>query len=289
MKAENIVTLPPVTGLDSLVSRYPFIMCDLWGVLHDGSFAFPKAVEALAAARKAGAHVILVSNSPQRVSVVEDRLRSLTVDSNAYDALVTSGELAREYLVRHFEKRIFFHLGPSSDRQTIESVSLTETRQIEKADVIVATGLAFQSVQDHGPLLESAAKREIPLLCANPDRIVRHAGQLAVCAGAVADLYESLGGQVIWLGKPAPPPFETCFRLFETLSGKLVEPAQVLMIGDGLVTDIPGAENMGTGSLLIESGVHHHEINSEGLIQVMERYNVRPDYRADHLCWHAEQ
>ncbi len=281
------MTLPPLAGLGDLVNDYPYLMCDLWGVLHNGLFAFPEAVSALSDARKEGAKVIFVSNSPQREWVVREILQSLSVGPDVFDGLVTSGELARTYMIDNFKNQIFFHLGPGSDRRTIESVPLRETAEPEAADVILATGLIYQNVDDHGPFLQNAAARKIPMLCANPDRLVYHAGELAVCAGAVADLYEAMGGPVIWLGKPAPPPYEACLRLFSVMAGKSVRSDQVLMIGDGLVTDIPGAIKCGVKSLFVQSGVHSHEIEEDGLCAVIKRYGVRPDYRTGHLSWNG--
>lgn len=279
--------LPPPVTLDSLVNDYPYLMCDLWGVLHDGLKAFPDAVAALSAARRHGARVIFVSNSPQRERVVRALLQRLSVGSDAFDGLITSGELARSYMVENFKKQAFFHLGPHLDRRTIEDVPLHEVAHPEAADVILATGLAFQTVNAHEPFLQKAAARNIPMLCANPDRLVYHAGAFAICAGAIADLYEVMGGPVVWLGKPASPPYEACLRQFSALTGQDVRPGQMLMIGDSLVTDVSGAIEAGAKSLFIESGIHRHEIDEEGLCAVMGRYGVQPDYRSSHLSWGA--
>jgi len=267
------------------VERYRFLICDVWGVLHDGGEAYAPAVEALVHARATGCRVVALSNSPKRAVQVRAQLAEKGVEADALDHVLTSGELTRRHLERHYAGERFFHLGPIRDRATVEGVPLHETDNIETADVIVATGLVHGSVEAHDELLAKAAARGVDFLCANPDRVVRLGAVRELCAGVLADRYVSLGGNVIWLGKPAELPYRACRRLFAALSGKAVSDETVLAIGDGLATDIVGAVGAGFATLLIEDGVHREELAAEQLEKIFERYGTMPTYRMQRLVW----
>lgn len=275
----------PLTGLADIAANYPYVICDLWGVLHNGVEAFAEARDALVRFREDGGFAALVSNSPRLSRLVARQIAGLGIGSSAYDALITSGDLTRRKLERDCAGKRFFHLGPRKDRDTVEGLPLDEVDAPDEADVLVATGLIFDTAEEHEDLLRPAAERGIPFFCANPDRIVQHGRRLELCAGAVADRYEALGGPVAWLGKPAPPPYEACRRLFARHAGEPVADDRILMIGDSLPTDITGARREGFASLFVETGIHAGELDEHDGGRLFRHFGVTPDYRLDRLRW----
>ncbi|GAB4131919.1 MAG: TIGR01459 family HAD-type hydrolase [Rhodothalassiaceae bacterium] len=273
--------------LSALVAKRPLVLCDLWGVLHDGREAFPEAVAALEAARRTGCDVVLISNSPERDDIVEGKLARLGIRRGlSHDGLITSGTLGRNLLARDFAGKRIFLLGPQEDAPTLEGLKIARAEAPDDADVLFATGLLFEKAEDHQAMLSEPARRGIPMICANPDRIVRHAGRMEICAGAVADLYESLGGRVLWMGKPAAVPFETARRDHAARRGSFPDWRDMLMIGDSLATDIRGANALGIPSLLILSGIHRDALDAgEPLADLCARHRATPDHVADRLFW----
>ncbi|GAK34232.1 ribonucleotide monophosphatase NagD [alpha proteobacterium Q-1] len=279
------MSVPVLPGLSALVADHPYIICDIWGVLHDGEVAFPLAVDALCRARAAGAMVVLVTNSPRPAQRVAAQLSAFGIDQTAYDGLITSGELTRHHLQAHFTGQRFFHIGPDEDRDTLAGLDLVEGADSDDADVLVATGLFGPDLDAHAALIAPAARKGVPMLCANPDRVVRDGGKIFICAGAVADVYEDMGGAVRWLGKPAPPPYEACHKIFSAKAGQSVTPDQQLIIGDGLATDITGALGQSIKAILIESGIHHDDLRAHGLDHLIGQHRAAPDYRMHSLAW----
>jgi len=277
----------PCSGLASLLERYRYIVCDIWGVLHDGGAILPDSAHALEKARASGARVIALSNSPKRANQVRDQLAEKGLTAAALDAVITSGELTREHLERHWAGRRFYHLGPDRDRMTVTDLPLTQTGTVESADVLVATGLVADSIETHESLLRRAVAHGLVFLCANPDRLVRLESGREFCAGLLADSYAALGGHVEWMGKPAAAPYRACRRRFAAWAGAEVGNNEILAIGDGLATDILGAERAGLAALFIEDGLHRDEIAEHGFEAVLARYGAAPAYRMARLAWTA--
>ncbi|MFQ5348029.1 MAG: TIGR01459 family HAD-type hydrolase [Rhodothalassiaceae bacterium] len=272
-------------GLAALAGRYRCLICDLWGVLYDGRRAFPEALEALRRFRATGGHVVILSNAPRPSSTVGPAIARRGIEARVIDGLITSGDLVRDMVCRNFSGARAWHLGPAADSDTLAGLPLEFLGAPAEADVILATGLAVPEMEAHRALLLPAAQRRVPLLCANPDRIVIHGGREEICAGAVADLYADLGGPVHWLGKPAPPAYEACRRFFAEKAGEAVPDSAILVIGDSLVTDIAGARREGLDSLFIESGIHEADIMARGRDAVEAAHRVVPDYRLPKLVW----
>ncbi len=274
-----------IAGLGALAGRFRYLVCDLWGVLYDGRRAFPEALEALARFRRGGGIVVILSNAPRPATTVGPAIARRGIDEKVIDGLITSGDLSRDFARRRFAGGRAFHLGPRDDEDTLEGLPLEFVAVPEAADVIIATGLLAPSAEAHAPLLAPAAGKGVPLLCANPDRVVIHGGREEICAGAVADLYEALGGPVHWLGKPAPPAYAACRKFFAERTGAPVADDDILVVGDSLVTDIAGARREGLHSLLIQSGIHAAEFAADGHEAVEERHGLVPDYRLTRLVW----
>ena len=286
MQGRKHVSIPPPKhGLSPLIRRYRFLLCDVWGVLHDGGTAFAAAVAALERARQAGCRVIALSNSPKRASIVYAQLSGKGVGAQALDAVITSGELTRAHLEEAWAGSSVFHLGPAEDRDTLADLPLRETDDIERTDILVATGLRYAEPKDHDKLLARAAARGLDFLCANPDRVVRLGERREPCAGVLADRYATLGGHVLWMGKPDPRPYRACRKLFAELAGGDVPADSMLAIGDGLATDIAGGNKAGLSTLLIEQGLHREELASDTHDAVFERYGATPTYRMPRLVW----
>ena len=236
-------------SLEGLSEPYSTILCDIWGVIHDGARLFPGAAERLAQWKRAGKTIVLVTNAPRPASSVQAGLDRLGLPRDAYDAITSSGEAGIAALID--PPREVGFLGTADDRADL----IAHGVMIGDGDVreVACTGLDERraSVSDHVEQLERWAARDILLHCLNPDREVIHCGVREACAGALADLYEGLGGRVAWYGKPHAPIYAHALRL----AGD-PPPGRVLAIGDGLVTDMIGAARFGVDALFISHGLH---------------------------------
>lgn len=235
--------------LQSLAAPYSTILCDIWGVIHDGGRLLPGAVERLSAWKAEGKTIILVTNAPRPASTVQAGLDALGLPRAAYDAVTSSGEAGIAALVDP-PRRVGF-LGTRDDRADLvaNGVVLADRDFSE----LVCTGLDEwrPSPDDYAADLEAWAARDVLLHCLNPDREVIHCGVREACAGALADRYEALGGRVAWYGKPHAP-------IYAHALGLAGNPAlsDVLAIGDGPVTDMLGAARLGINAIFISHGIH---------------------------------
>ena len=251
----DAVGVQPIIGLQEWQSHVDLIICDLWGVVHDGISKHDAAEKALLQARQAGITTVFLSNAPRPRDYVRDFLRSIGVSRDLLDFVVTSGGLARDAVREQYQGARLYHLGPKSDGNTVEGLDVQLVEVPEKADVILATGLMFERVEDHRNLLQNAARKKIPFLCANPDRVVHVGDKLLLCAGTIADIYAELGGPVIWHGKPTAESLLACLPA-ASLDAKELPLERIAMIGDSLQTDIAGAKAAGVRSILVGGGIH---------------------------------
>ncbi|WP_210493880.1 TIGR01459 family HAD-type hydrolase [Microvirga antarctica] len=254
--------IPPVfDSAAAILSRYDVIFCDVWGVLHDGVVAHPKAADALSAFRRNGGRVVLISNAPSRGAEVEALLDAKRISRSAWDAIVTSGDLTR-FRIEETGIRRVFHIGTPRAEHVFEGLDV-ELVDLETADAVVATELMdyySEAPEDYRPLLEAAAARRLPFICGNPDLVVHVGEDLLPCAGALAVIFEELGGEVYWAGKPYAPVYERARQLAGGLGGDNPALSRILAIGDALRTDIAGAMAFGIDALLIAGGIHRDEI-----------------------------
>jgi len=256
------MSLTILSGVADVASRYDVFICDLWGVVHDGERLYPGVADCLQRLRARDARIAFLSNAPRPAPVVARDLVKIGVTDGMADVLVTSGDATHEALSRRDDAwhaalgRRFFHLGPPRCQPTIEDIG--EEVGLDAAEFIVCTGLfddESEQPEDYRDLLAPAAARGLPLICANPDRIVMRGERMLPCAGAVADLYAELGGPVRHHGKPYPSVYE---RVFERL--QVADRSRAVMIGDSFHTDIEGARNVGLDSIWIAGGVHADEV-----------------------------
>jgi HAD superfamily hydrolase (TIGR01459 family) len=244
------------------------ILCDVWGVVHNGRAAYPAALDALLQARAGGVPVVLLSNTPRpRPPILRQLQRFGVIEGRHFDALVTAGDAAQAALRALPPTAKFFHIGVPRDQPLFDGVSLAEAADLAAADVLVVTGLydeERESVEDYRALLTPAAARGVPFLCANPDLVVHRGEQVLVCAGALAAFYETLGGPVRYFGKPHPAVYDLAMAALAGQVGRVLAAKEVLAIGDGLATDIAGAAAYGLPSLLIKDGIHRDELPDNG-------------------------
>jgi HAD superfamily hydrolase (TIGR01459 family) len=260
--AQRAYRVPPILGnAGDVLSRYDVLFCDVWGVVHNGLTAFTGACAALQWFRRDGGTVILVSNAPVPKQRVADMLASRHVPRDAWDEIVSSGDIALTHLAeRGFSK--LHCIGPKERDQALFKALKAQSVALDEAEAIICTGLTDdrnETPEDYRPLLERALLRNIPFVCANPDLIVDVGGTILYCAGAIADIYQHMGGAVYWAGKPHLSAYETAHRKAEALRDTNVPRSKTLVIGDAIRTDLKGAENYGCDALFVASGIHKHE------------------------------
>ncbi len=255
--AHRILTLGEITdGFDVILS-------DVWGVLHNGVSAFPDAAVALREARKAGKTVVLITNSPRPAPGVIAQLRVLGVPDEAYDRIITSGDVTRG-LIAEGPKKVFL-LGPERDMPLLEGLDVECVGEAE-TESVVCTGFfddETETPEDYTEMLKGFIARKVPMICANPDLVVERGERIIPCAGAMAAYYEQLGGEVRIAGKPHAPIYEACLAAAREVRGAFAK-GRVLAIGDGMPTDVKGAIASGLNLLYISGGIHAAEYTLNG-------------------------
>ena len=247
-------------GLCEIADSYDALLCDVWGVLHDGRSAHGSAVDALQRFRRLRGPVILLSNAPRPARDLVVQFERLGIAEDSYDAILTSGMLARDDLARRAagKEMKLLHIGPDRDRGIFADLSIVCV-EANRAELVLCTGLFdddHETPDDYRDLLSDAKRRGLVLLCANPDNVVQRGGVLIYCAGALARLYESMGGTSIYYGKPYAPIYAAAIELARSRH----EVGRALAIGDGLETDIRGANAAGVDALFIADGIHGENI-----------------------------
>jgi HAD superfamily hydrolase (TIGR01459 family) len=249
-----------------LVADTDVILSDIWGVIHDGLTGFPSACQALRKFREQGGTVILITNAPRPADSVQEQLRGMNIADETYDAIVSSGDLTRNYVASHVRQSLF-QIGPGRDSPVFNGLDV-QFAPLERADYIVCTGLfddETETAEDYRAMLTQALERKLTLICANPDMIVERGHRMIPCAGAVAELYRELGGDVIFYGKPHRPIYDRALELATLKRGKPTPASRILAIGDSVRTDLTGANTMGLNCLFVTRGIHAEEF--EGLFK----------------------
>jgi HAD superfamily hydrolase (TIGR01459 family) len=264
---------PMIAGLASIASRYDLILCDVWGVVHNGVAAFPEAVAALERVRMQGATVILISNAPRPGAVIRKQLDGLRVPhGGAYDTIIASGDVTREELAKRPGVRLY-HLGPERDHPNYDGLDL-KLVALEEAELVVCTGLFDDNKEtpdDYRDMLARIRERGLPMICANPDIVVERGDRLIWCAGALAERYAALGGEVVYAGKPYASVYQSALAQAARIRGSAVGRERVLAIGDGVRTDLLGAVAQGFDTLFVFGGIHAVEVLDERGELVAER------------------
>jgi HAD superfamily hydrolase (TIGR01459 family) len=248
-----------LSGLSEIAQHYDVLLCDVWGVIHNGRDSFPAACAALERFAAERGPVILISNSPRPASDVALQLDSLKVPRTAWTAFVTSGDATRA-LLKERAPGPAWRIGPERDNVLYEGLGL-EFAGPEEAAFIACTGPFnddWETPEDYRETLGLAAGRGLTMICANPDRVVHRGERLVYCGGALADLYSALGGEVIMAGKPYRAIYDLCLQDAERLLGRA--DGRALAIGDGLPTDVKGAQDHGLDCLFVAGGIHGEEL-----------------------------
>jgi HAD superfamily hydrolase (TIGR01459 family) len=270
------MTPPIIASAGPLLARYDALFCDVWGVLHNGRTAYAEAGEALARLRAGGATVVLVSNAPVPADGVERVLERTGVRRDAWDAIVSSGDIALAHIAEQGYERLH-RVGPAKRDSRLFQRLPGPPAALHEADAIVCTGLvddANEQVESYRPLIEQGVSRRLPFVCANPDLVVDVGDTRYLCAGSIAAEYERCGGPVFWAGKPHPSAYAAALRRATQLRGAEPERARILAIGDALRTDLAAAQRMGIDALFIASGIHNDAIMVAGSIDAAKLASV---------------
>ena len=243
---------------DTLDPKYRLILCDIWGVVHDGVNLYPNAAGRLRQWRDEGRCVVLITNAPRTAEAVEQQLKRLGLPRECWDAIATSGEAGIEAL-NALGRPVGF-VGTAGDREILEGRGV-EIAEDDKFTDLACTGLeeARPHVDDYRADLERWVDRDVEMHCLNPDRVVVRGGVPEPCAGAIAEVYQGLGGRVTWYGKPHPVIYAHALH-------RAGDPPkdEVLAIGDALLTDALGAALMGFAFIFVAGGIHAGEPFPEG-------------------------
>ena len=285
--------MPPLLPhFSEIAPNYDVILSDVWGVVHNGVEAFPAACDALMRARARGTAVVFITNAPRPNEAVGRMLDRLHVPRETYDAMASSGDVTRA-VIKARRGQSLCHIGPERDHSVFAGLDVTfET--LERADYVVCTGPYDDEVEgpeDYRDRLETMLKRNLFMVCGNPDVVVERGDKLVYCAGAIADLYQTMGGEVLYAGKPYKPIYDMALDLAKKARGRDVPASRVLAIGDSVRTDLKGARTMGIDFLFITSGIHAEEVggretpNVNALANVFAAAGDRPKAVMRHLAW----
>ncbi|WP_319531081.1 TIGR01459 family HAD-type hydrolase [uncultured Cohaesibacter sp.] len=246
-----------ISGLSAIAPNYKGALCDIWGVLHNGVAYFDDAAVALQNFRKQSGPVILVTNAPRPNGPIKAQLERLGVPSDSYDDVVTSGDVTRSALIATGKTKLL-HLGPERDLSLYDDLDVVLVGE-EEAEMVCCTGLLNEfeeTPDDYDDILQSIARRNLPFICANPDRVVQKGERMFFCAGALSDRFEAFGGETTLVGKPQAPIYEASLAALDAANGSPLDKSDVLIIGDSLPTDMRGGHYQKIDSLFITSGIH---------------------------------
>ena len=264
-------------GFSSIVDDYQLFYVDLWGVVHNGVSLHEEAIKTLNEITRKKKDYILLTNAPRPNHSVKSFLEKLGMEKEIRDHVYTSGEAALNYLRKHFLEKTFFHVGPPRDFDLFTDFKKNKSENIENSDYILCTGLFDNHDKDlkyYKSLFENNLKKK--MICTNPDLIVDRGSNRELCAGSVAMVFEKMGGEVVYFGKPYPEVYN---QSFDNKNKK------ILSIGDNFNTDIKGANLLNFDSLLISNGIHKNEIEKNGIQKTSKSYEAICNYVQSELKW----
>ena len=254
-----------MSSLSAIACNYDAVLSDVWGVVHNGVAAHPSAVEALRTYRQNGGRVVLITNAPRPSPPIAEMLDRLRVPRDAYDAIVSSGDVTRAMLTP-YRGQTLHYVGPKDENDGLfEGLDIT-LGAAEEARAVIVTDLDDddETPDDYSERIGVWLKHKLPMICANPDRVVEHGEQLIYCGGALADLYEARGGMIKMAGKPYRPIYDEALRHAEQAAGRPVDRSRILAIGDSVRTDAIGAANAGLDLMFITGSIHAAELDAFG-------------------------
>jgi HAD superfamily hydrolase (TIGR01459 family) len=258
------IPLPPITPhFATLAPGYDVLLCDVWGVVHNGVAPFPQACDALMRARAGGTTVILLTNAPRPSDSVARQLDRLKVPSGIYDGIVSSGDVTRA-VIQSRPGQSLFHLGPERDLSIFTGLDV-RFAPLETADYVICSGLLDDEVEgpeNYRAQLQAMYARNLFMVCGNPDVVVERGPKLVYCAGVLADLYAGMGGEVLYAGKPYSPIYQSALAKASAARGAKLASGRVLAIGDSVRTDFKGAREAGLDFMFVTAGIHAEELGS---------------------------
>ena len=273
-----------INNFSEVYEKYDSVICDIWGVIHNGHKLFRSSVDCLYKLKNMGYPIILVSNAPRPGEEIKLMLKNMGLEKNCYDKIITSGDLTQKILNDGSLGHNCYHIGPDRDLKIFEGVGVKRV-SFDKSDFIFITGLFNDEEEDENtylPLLKESKERRLKLLCANPDIWVQRGNDLIPCAGAISKKYESIGGEVINIGKPFKPIFDEAIKNIEVLGkGKC---ASTIVIGDGIDTDIKGANDYKLDSLLTLGGLFSGQKIDE-VLKVINNKKIFPSFLIEKLIY----
>jgi HAD superfamily hydrolase (TIGR01459 family) len=247
-----------IPGLAAIAPAYEAVLCDVWGVIHNGRESFPEACAALTRFQAEQGPVVLLSNAPRPSSAARSQLRVLGVPQAAWTGYVTSGDATRAEIAALKDSGPVWAVGPARDTSLYEGLGLEFCETPHGAAFVCCTGPFDDEIdepEDYRARFEACAARGLPMICANPDKVVRRGDKMIYCAGALADLYAALGGTVVMAGKPHAPIYRVAREAAGAALGRPLDPARTLCIGDSLATDVRGANAQGLDCLFVAAGI----------------------------------
>ena len=265
-----------LSHLSEIYKNYDTFIIDLWGVIHNGVALNSSAISAIEQLNNNSKKIVFLSNAPRPSSKVVNFLLKMNMERKYLSNVITSGEAAMHAINKNQFGKTFFHLGPPRDTSVFEKIKNNKT-DLESCDFIICTGL-FDEHEDDLQYYKNFLKKHISkkLICTNPDLTVHRGNVEELCAGSVAKVFEKLGGEVVYFGKPYKEVYKMCFNTNE----------KVLAIGDNLRTDIKGANNLNIDCIFISEGVHRDEnINTSELEFLLDRYEVKANFFQKELKW----
>lgn len=241
-----------IDGLSDLAGDYDAMLCDAWGVIHNGVDLFPGVARAMARFRQTRGPVVILTNAPRPASIIPPQLDRLGLPRDCWNVVVTAGDAARREIEK-LSPAPAYRIGPPKDDALFDGLEI-DFAPLERAGFLICTGLVDDHAdepEDYRPLLAQAVERGLPMVCANPDVVVNWGGRMIWCAGALAAIYEELGGDVAYGGKPYPPIYDLARDAVMRAAGADKKDLRILAVGDGLGTDIKGANAVGVDALLV--------------------------------------
>ena len=273
-----------INKFSEVSEEYDALICDVWGVIHNGKELFSGINECLKNYMEKDGVIVLLSNAPRPANYVEEMLKKLGLERECYNDIITSGDITKKSLNDNLFGNNCFHIGPDRDLNIFDDTKVKRV-DFNKADFIFVTGLFDDENEDENDyidLLSQAKERGLTLVCANPDLLVQRGNKLIPCAGLISKKYEEIGGEAINIGKPFSPIFEEAISLINKT--KKIEKSRILVIGDGLETDIKGANLMGLDSLLVLGGLFSNN-SKDKIIESIENKKIYPSYFVNELKW----
>ena len=264
-------------GLSSIANNYDLFYIDLWGVIHNGITLYQDAINTLKELKKNNKEFVLLTNAPRPNATVKNFLERMGMEEEFRNHVFTSGEAALNYLKKSYLSKKFFHIGPPKDFDLFVPFRKNKSNELSNSEYLLCTGLFNDYDKDlnyYKNLLETHTNKK--MVCTNPDLLVDRGNNRELCAGSVAMVFEKMGGEVVYFGKPYPEVYSQSIDNFKK---------KTLAIGDNLNTDIKGANLLNYDSLLISNGIHKLEIFNKGVLEVSKEYETVVNYTQSDLKW----